>query len=211
MITIKSSDFVTSAVKPTQYPPDTLPEIAFAGRSNVGKSSLINTLINRRRLVRTSSTPGRTQLINFFAINASFFFVDLPGFGYAKVPAAIQKQWKPMVETYLAGRRSLNGVVLLFDIRRSPRQEEFDLIQWLQLYGLPMLPVLTKADKLSKNKQSGQQRAVAQALGRATEDIILFSAKTRQGRDRLWNDIEKLMPSSPGERFEDHSEGPAAV
>ena len=119
---VKSAEFVTSAVKPDQYPPAKYPEMAFAGRSNVGKSSLINTLVNRKRLVKTSSTPGRTQLINFFSINEDFTFVDLPGYGYAKVPQHIRKKWGPMVETYLASRPTLLGVVLLVDIRRLPRQ-----------------------------------------------------------------------------------------
>ena len=128
---IKSAEFVTSAVKPSQYPPELLPEMAFSGRSNVGKSSLINKLVNRRHLVKTSRTPGRTQLINFFDINEAFTFVDLPGYGYAKVPAAVQKKWGPMIETYLSGRKTLRGVVSLMDIRRQPGVEERNLADWL--------------------------------------------------------------------------------
>jgi len=119
---IKSAEFVTSAVKPAQYPPADMPEIAFAGRSNVGKSSLINSLVNRKRLVKISTTPGRTQLVNFFAINRAVTFVDLPGYGYARVPLPIKKTWGPMVETYLKDRENLKGVVLLMDMRRMPRQ-----------------------------------------------------------------------------------------
>ncbi len=121
---IHSAEFITSAVKPSQYPPVGLPEVAFAGRSNVGKSSLINTIVNRKRLVKTSRTPGRTQLINFFSINEKLMLVDLPGYGYAKVPAAIRKKWRPMIETYLAWRDSLRGVFLILDVSRSPDERE---------------------------------------------------------------------------------------
>ncbi len=190
---VSSAEFVTSAVKPSQYPPGVLPEIAFAGRSNVGKSSLINTLVNRKRLVKTSATPGRTQLINFFEVNGRFSFVDLPGYGYAKVPLAIKKSWGPMMETYLSGRETLAGVVLILDIRRIPRQEEFDFLAWLTRYGIGRILVLTKADKLSANQQRNQQRAVAAALGIAAGDLILFSAQTRMGRDRVWAAVEEIV------------------
>jgi len=192
---IKSAEFVTSAVKQSQYPPEVLPEIAFAGRSNVGKSSLINTLVNRKRLVKTSSTPGRTQLINFFDINNSFTFVDLPGYGYAKVPAAVRKKWGPMIETYLSTRQTLNGVVIILDIRRQPRQEEQDLIGWLAHYSIASLLVLTKTDKLSKTKVTKQQNAIIRALAVEKEDAILFSAKTRRGRNAVWDAIVSLTDS----------------
>ena len=190
---IKSAEFVTSAVKPSQYPPAALPEIAFSGRSNVGKSSLINTLVNRKRLVKTSSTPGRTQLLNFFNINEKFCFVDLPGYGYARVPKSVQKNWGPMIEAYLSGRKTLQGVILILDIRRVPRQEEFDLIHWLNDYGIACIPVLTKTDKLSKNKQGRQVSVIAETLGVVKEDLILFSAKSRQGKDAVWRAIEGLI------------------
>ncbi|MFZ1985284.1 MAG: ribosome biogenesis GTP-binding protein YihA/YsxC [Desulfatitalea sp.] len=195
---IKSSEFVTSAVKPAQYPLPEHPEIAFAGRSNVGKSSLINTLVNRKRLVRTSTTPGRTQLINFFIINANLMLVDLPGFGYAKVPAAIKKQWGPMVETYLSGRPSLKAVVLLIDLRRTPGVEELGFMDWLQQYGVVAVPVLTKADKLSKTNQIKQRKAIAQALERSVDSLILFSAKTGQGKETLWQHLESILGKSDG-------------
>lgn len=183
---IKSADFVTSAVKRSQYPPGVLPEIAFAGRSNVGKSSLINTLVNRKRLVKTSSTPGRTQLINFFEVNGAFSFVDLPGYGYAKVPLAIKKTWGPMIETYLSGRETLAGVVLILDIRRIPRHEEFDFMAWLKQYGIESILVLTKTDKLSRTKQLKQLDAIVRALGVDPERLIMFSARTRKGREQVW-------------------------
>ena len=189
---IKSAEFVTSAVKPDQYPPAKYPEMAFAGRSNVGKSSLINTLVNRKRLVKTSSTPGRTQLINFFDINNLITFVDLPGYGYAKVPAAVRKKWGPMIETYLSGRVTLKGVVVILDIRRTPREEEHNLIVWLKHYSIARVLVLTKADKLSKTKQDKQRTAVASALDVDSSDLILFSAKSGQGRKDVWDVIIPL-------------------
>jgi GTP-binding protein len=186
---IKSAEFITSAVKKSQYPPEVLPEIAFAGRSNVGKSSLINTLVNRKHLVKTSSTPGRTQLINFFDINQRLNFVDLPGYGYARVPAAVRKKWGPMIETYLSTRQTLKGVVIIMDIRRLPREEEQNLIHWLAHYSIASILVLTKTDKLSKTKLIKQQAAIVRALAVGKEDAILFSAKTRRGRDVIWDAI----------------------
>jgi GTP-binding protein len=199
---IKSAEFVTSAVKPSQYPPALLPEIAFAGRSNVGKSSLINTLVNRKHLVKTSSTPGRTQLINFFNINQQVGFVDLPGYGYAKVPVSIRKKWGPMIETYLSGRETLRGVVVIMDIRRIPRQEELDLLGWLAHYSIAAIPVLTKTDKLSKNKQTRQHQLIAESLEMDKDDLILFSAKTRRGKDAIWQAIFSLIDiqDNPGVR-----------
>lgn len=198
---ITSAEFITSATKPSQYPTTTMPEVAFAGRSNVGKSSLINTLVNRKGLVKTSSTPGRTQLINFFAINQRIGFVDLPGYGYAKVPASVKKTWGPMVETYLSTRRALKGVVVIMDIRRTPRQEELNLLSWLHHYSITGIFVLTKTDKLSKNKQAQKHDLIAQVLERNKNDLILFSAKSRRGRDALWNAILSLLeiedPKSP--------------
>ena len=189
---IKSAEFITSAVKPDQYPPVKYPEMAFAGRSNVGKSSLINTLVNRKRLVKTSSTPGRTQLINFFDINSLITFVDLPGYGYAKVPTAVRKKWGPMIETYLSGRRSLKGVVVIMDIRRVPREEEHNLIAWLEHYSIARILVLTKADKLSKTKQDKQRAAVARSLDVDSSELIMFSAKSRKGREDVWDVIVSL-------------------
>jgi len=190
---IKSAEFETSAVTPSQYPVSDLPEIAFAGRSNVGKSSLINALLNRKRLVKTSSTPGRTQLINFFNINHAFSFVDLPGYGYAKVPAAVRKKWGPMIETYLSQRPNLKGVVTILDIRRNPGREDLDLFGWLEHYAIPIVYVLTKADKLSKSKQAVRHQAIAGALLMDAQDLIPFSAKSRQGKENLWAAIEALI------------------
>ena len=190
---IKSAEFVKSAAKPSHYPPALLPEIAFAGRSNVGKSSLINTLVNRKHLVKTSKTPGRTQLINFFNINDAFTFIDLPGYGYSKVPDSVKKNWGPMVETYFSTRKTLKGVVLIMDIRRTPVQDELNFTDWLDQYELPSILALTKSDKLSKMKQKSQQHAVAKALSVDESRLILFSAKSRQGKEMMWRAIEKLL------------------
>jgi len=190
---VKSAEFVKSAVKPSQYPPAILPEIAFAGRSNVGKSSLINTLIGRKRLVKTSSTPGRTRLINFFNINQNITFVDIPGYGYAKVPAALKKNWGSMIETYLSTRTTLNGVVFILDVRRTPGQAELNLLDWLDHNRISFALVLTKSDKLSKAKQKLRQALIARVLSVVDEDLILFSAKSRQGKEAVWRAITALL------------------
>jgi GTP-binding protein len=190
---IKTAEFITSAVQASQYPDAVLPEIAFVGRSNVGKSSLINTLVNRKRLVKTSSTPGRTQLINFFDINSAVTFVDLPGYGYAKVPERIRKTWAPMIETYLSSRKTLKGVVVILDMRRVPNQADIDLIEWLWDHHIPSLLVLTKVDKLKRSQRAGNHRNIAEKLALALEQFVVFSAKTRQGKEDVWESIEALL------------------
>lgn len=194
---VKSAAFVTSAVTPEHYPPPDYPEIAFAGRSNVGKSSLINKLVNRKRLVKTSNTPGRTQLLNFFLINEALSVVDLPGYGYARVPAAVQKQWGPMVETYLASRATLKGVLLVVDIRRVPGTEEQDLIRWLDHHGRRYRIVVTKADKLSRNKRVRPLRAIAEAFGCPRTALLTVSAKTGEGLAAVWQAVEAMVTVSP--------------
>jgi len=190
---IKSAEFVTSAVKPSQYPQWNLPEMAFAGRSNVGKSSLINAILNRRHLVKTSSTPGRTQLINFFSINDDMGFVDIPGYGYAKVPSSVKKGWGAMIETYLSTRKNLKGVVLILDLRRTPGPEDMTFMDWLSHYNIPFIRVLTKADKLSKAQQVKQQAVIADTLNLEKNDLILFSTKSGIGKKPVWDAIEKLI------------------
>ncbi|NOX34459.1 MAG: YihA family ribosome biogenesis GTP-binding protein [Deltaproteobacteria bacterium] len=189
---IKTVNFVKSAVKSSQYPEYDFPEIAFAGRSNVGKSSLINTLIQRKDMVKTSSKPGCTQLINFFLINEILSFVDLPGFGYARVSKKIRAQWQPMVEYYLSLRQNLLGLILLIDIRRNPEKEEFEMVDWLEAHKMPYLVVLTKSDKLSKAKQVKRLLSICSQLEREKNGVILFSSKTRKGRDVILEEIENL-------------------
>jgi GTP-binding protein len=190
---VKNAEFIKSATKPAHYPPADLPEIAFAGRSNVGKSSLINVLVNRKSLVRTSSTPGRTQLINFFTVNGEFTLVDLPGYGFAKVPLAVKKQWGPMIETYLSTRENLRGVVLILDIRRVPGPEDRQMLDWLRAYGIPPVLVMTKCDKVSKNERARQASEIARSLGVTREELTLFSALSRDGKDELWLRIGELL------------------
>ncbi|SMC94472.1 GTP-binding protein [Desulfocicer vacuolatum DSM 3385] len=197
---IKQAEFIKSATKPAQFTDPVFPEIAFAGRSNVGKSSLINTLVNRKNLVKTSSKPGCTQLINFFTINDEISFVDLPGYGYAKVSKTIRTQWAPMVDRYLSVRKNLMGVILLIDIRRDPGKEEFELMDWFAKRRIPFLTVLTKADKLSRTKQQKRLAILTKTLERRKEDLILFSSKTRQGREMVLGEIAALLPShAPGD------------
>lgn len=190
---IKSAVFVTSAVKPSQYPPDHRPEIAFAGRSNVGKSSLINKILGVKKLVKTSGTPGRTQLINFFSINDDVYFVDLPGYGYARVPEEVQKKWGPMVETYLKNRSGLRAVVVILDIRRTPNQMDLGLMDWLTYYDIPHIPVLTKADKLKRGKRILQCRRIAQVLDADPASMVIFSAVTGTGRKELWGALREYL------------------
>lgn len=190
---IRSAKFVCSAVTPGQYPPDDLPEVAFAGRSNVGKSSLINKILNRKKLVRTSKTPGRTQLLNFFEINELWRFVDLPGYGYAKVPAEVQKRWRPMVESYLTTRVNLRGMVWLLDIRREVSKEDLQLWDWLQAKQVEVIIVVTKADKLSKNKRNKQAASIAKSLGRKAQELIQFSATSGEGKDEIWQALHQLL------------------
>ena len=194
---VKRAEFIKSAVKPAHYPTANLPEIAFAGRSNVGKSSLINTLVNRRNLVKTSRQPGRTQLINFFDINGAFTLVDLPGYGYAKVPAAVRKNWRPMIEGYLTGRPTLRGVVVLLDIRRDGDPKDLDLINWLNHLKIPTIIVLTKADKFKRTKQQQRKAATIRWLPPGNDPPILFSAKSRMGKDQVWTAIEALLDPEP--------------
>lgn len=189
---IHQTTFIKSAVKPADYPPVELPEIAFAGRSNVGKSSLINTLVERKGLVRTSSTPGRTQLINFFQVTGSpcsLTLVDLPGYGYAKVPLEVKRQWGPMMERYLASRESLKGVVLILDIRRIPSDEDLQMLTWLQSYQRRAIIVLTKCDKVTKNERAKQTAAIAAKLQMDRSLLLHFSALSKDGKEGVWQAI----------------------
>jgi GTP-binding protein len=180
-------EFLISAFKERQYPVSDKPEIAFAGKSNVGKSSLINTLVNRKKLARTSSTPGRTQSINFFRFGQTLYLVDLPGYGFARVPARVKESWREMVETYLIRRPTLKAVVVILDIRRDPASGDIDLIHWLRTYNIHPIIVLTKADKLSRQQAKRRANLIAgQLVGLSPDAPVVFSAKTRQGKDEIW-------------------------
>jgi GTP-binding protein len=190
---IKSAVFVKSAVKPSQYPGYDFPEVAFAGRSNVGKSSLINRLLGRKKLVKTSATPGRTQTINFFLINDGISFADLPGYGYAKVPVAVKKKWGPMVESYLRTRAGLRAVVFILDIRRSPSHADQDLFAWLAHHDIPQILVLTKTDKLKRGELAFQRVRIAEAFCLNPETLLLFSAVTGAGKQLLWEALKAVL------------------
>ncbi len=191
---IISAEFVASASEPSHYPRESLPEVAFVGESNVGKSSLINKLVQRKSLARTSRTPGRTQQIIFFNINNEISFVDLPGYGFAKVPQSVQKKWGPMVETYLKERKALQLVIFILDIRRDLSAEDVDLSKWLHFYRISHVFVLTKIDKLSRSQARVRKNAIVERLGiQPLTDPVLFSAKTGEGKEKIWNVIKNIV------------------
>ncbi len=181
---IRSAEWVCSAARPAQFPQEALPEVAFIGRSNVGKSSLINSLLMKKRLAFTSSTPGRTQQINFFKVNQGFFFVDLPGYGYAKVNQSLRQSWNEVVEVYLKDRKQLAISVLIVDSRIGPSELDLQKIEWLQRNCLPFFIVSTKADKLSRVEL---QKSIkhTQSFSNQTP-VVAFSAVQKQGQRRVW-------------------------
>jgi GTP-binding protein len=188
--------FVTSASKPSEFPPPDHPEIAIVGRSNVGKSSLINALVGQDGLARTSRTPGRTRLVNWFQIDAAhpFHFVDLPGYGFAQVSLAMKESWRPLIESYLSERKTLAGVMLLIDIRRGVGDEELDFVPWLEERGVPMVLALTKADKLPKNKRALEVEKIKRELGLRKAPIATSTlAKDTGNIDALWRAVLALM------------------
>jgi GTP-binding protein len=190
---IKLAEFVASANAPSHYPAENLPEVAFVGKSNVGKSSLINRIVQRKGLARTSRTPGCTQQILFFNINDMISFVDLPGYGFAKVPQSVKKQWGPMVETYMKERKSLRLVIFILDIRRDPSAEDFDLINWLHFYSIPHVFVLTKTDKLSRGQAKIRESFIKKRLEISLPAAIIpFSAKTGEGKEKVWRVITEM-------------------
>lgn len=187
---IVSAEFETSVVDVKKCPAGGRPEVALAGRSNVGKSSLFNKMVNRKGLARTSNTPGRTQMINYFLINGQFYLVDLPGYGFAKVPEAVKVKWGKLVEGYLNARENLRGVVQLVDIRHAPSALDIQMYQWLKHFGVPTAVVATKVDKLSRSQAIKQLAVVKKTLSLENEPLVTFSAQTGQGKDELWKIIE---------------------
>jgi GTP-binding protein len=190
---VQSASFVTSAPALASCPPAEWPEIAFAGRSNVGKSSLINCLLNRKGLVRTSSTPGRTQLLNFFSINEALYFVDLPGYGFARAPRAEREKWQPMVHGYLRGRSTLQAVVWLLDVRREPSREDLQFLDWLEESEIPTIPVITKVDKVSRNELGRRVAKIADSTGLPVELFTPFSVLSRSGHEEVWELITTAL------------------
>ena len=187
------TEFLKSAFKEEDWPRDSKPEIAFLGRSNVGKSSLINSLLSVRGLARTSSTPGRTQSLNFFLINDQFKFVDFPGFGYARVPREIKSSWGEMATTYLAKRRQLVLSIHVVDSRHEPTKQDLQLHEWLEESDKPRLLVATKSDKLSNNELRKNMEHIARVLN--DDNVIAYSAKSGRGRDQLWRAIKSAIQS----------------
>jgi GTP-binding protein len=190
-------EFIKSAFKEKHYPPPDRPEVAFAGKSNVGKSSLLNTIVNRRKLARTSSTPGRTQAINFFRFGTSLYLVDLPGYGFAKVPMNVKKSWGQMVEDYLRTRETLKAVVVILDIRRDPSTGDENLINWLNYYHIDPIVVLTKADKVSRQQAQNRSKLITDSLKTVSfSEPVIFSSLKRQGVTELWKKINAAaLPS----------------
>jgi len=182
---INSARFLTSVHALSQLPPAEYPEVAFAGRSNVGKSSLMNRLLGRKNLVKTSSRPGKTRGLNYFLINEALYLVDLPGYGFAKVSKKEQAHWQQLITTYLLERESLGLVVVVMDLRHGLKQMDRDLVDWLKYQDIPFLPVYTKADKLSANKQVRHAAALDAGLGIASSERLICSAKTGQGCSEL--------------------------
>jgi GTP-binding protein len=191
---ILSAEFIISAAAPKQFPTDNKPQIALAGRSNVGKSSIINALLHRKNLVKTSVTPGKTQLVNFFLINEKFYFVDLPGYGYARVPQAVTEAWAPMIEGYLKDSLTLAAVVVLLDSRRMPDERDIRLTAWLRQNNIPVVYALTKIDKLNRQEKDRARRDIGSLLG-ITEELVLTSAKGGQGIKELWGEIRNRLES----------------
>lgn len=191
---ITQAEFVISAARRDQLPTDTLPEIALAGRSNVGKSSLINRMINRKNLARTSSVPGKTQTLNYYRINDALYFVDLPGYGFAKVSKSQRAAWGKMIESYLMGRGELKLVLHVIDLRHPPTADDKLMFEWLQHYSFPVIVVATKADKLSRNHIHRHAKTIREDLGLTSETpLITFSAETGQGREELWEAILRII------------------
>ncbi len=190
-------EFMLSAHTLGQLPPPELPEIAFAGRSNVGKSSLLNRLLNRRNLVKVSSQPGKTRALNFFRVDNALHLVDLPGYGYAKVPMAIRESWQGLISEYIETRNSLCGVVVILDIRHPVKALDLELINWLRQLNLPVLPIYTKLDKISRGDRRSQAALLDAGLTLRPEQRVLFSSHTGEGREELVARIAELYEKRP--------------
>jgi GTP-binding protein len=196
---ITSAEFVKSAFAEEHWPLDGVPEVAFLGRSNVGKSSLMNSLLGVKGLARTSSTPGRTQSLNFFRVNRRFYFVDLPGYGYARVPRDVRESWGKIVTDYLANRQPLVLSIHIVDSRHDPTKLDLQLREWLEFHGRPFLTVATKADKLSQNELRKSLARARQTFGQTVDrddKLVAYSAVTGRGREQIWHAIEEAVTAS---------------
>ncbi|WP_368503627.1 ribosome biogenesis GTP-binding protein YihA/YsxC [Alkalihalophilus sp. As8PL] len=187
---VTKAELFTVAVKPEQYPNTPLPEIALAGRSNVGKSSFINKMINRKSLARTSQRPGKTQTLNFYAINEQLHFVDVPGYGFAKVSKKERDSWGEMIETFIQTREQLRAIVQLIDVRHKPSQEDKLMYKWLKHFDMPVILVATKCDKIPKGKWQKHLKVISQELEKHEDDpLLLFSSETGHGKEQAWKTI----------------------
>jgi GTP-binding protein len=205
---IMNAEFIISAVSPAQYPEDALPEVALAGRSNVGKSSLINRLINRKNLARTSSQPGKTQTLNYYRINDVLYFVDLPGYGYAKVSKTRREEWGKFIEGYLTEREELKLLVHLIDLRHPPTADDIAMYEWSKHIGLTVCVVGTKADKISKGHWPKHAKIIKDQLGFDPRDsFVVFSSETGKGREELW-EIIREKAGLPAEQVEEAPKAP---
>lgn len=191
---VNNVSLASVAVKYSQYPTDEKMEIAFVGKSNVGKSSLINSLVNRKALARTSSNPGKTRTINFYNVEDKIYFVDLPGYGYAKVSKVEQEKWASMIESYLKKRKQLKYIIMLIDIRHEPSTNDILMYEWLKHYGFKIIIVATKSDKVKKNQLSKQLLSIKKSLELEEGELLLpFSSQTKEGKDELWNIIDSCI------------------
>jgi GTP-binding protein len=190
---VNNVELAAVAVKTAQYPEETMPEVAFAGKSNVGKSSLINTMINRKALARTSQNPGKTRTINFYNVENSLYFVDLPGYGYARAPKSEIAKWGKMIEDYLIKRESLKAIIMLVDIRHEPGANDKMMYDWLKHYGHKIIVVATKSDKIKRSQLPKHKKMLSEGLGLEKGDILIpFSSESKSGKEELWAVIEEV-------------------
>ena len=194
---VNNASLAAVGVKEEQYPKTGLPEIAMAGKSNVGKSSLINTLLRRKALARTSSQPGKTQTINFYQVENLFYFVDLPGYGYAKVSKTERERWAKMIDDYLHTRQTLLQVLLLVDGRHEPSANDVQMLEWIRSFGYAPVVIATKMDKMGKQQQAKARKLIRQTLNLESGQLFPFSALTKDGTEPIWEMLDKLLKKPP--------------
>lgn len=198
---VKNCDLKFIGTNFSHYPQDGLPEIAFAGKSNVGKSTLINAILGRKALARTSSQPGKTRTINFYGVNDMMYVVDLPGYGYAKVPKSEVAKWGMMMEDYLQKRKELRAIILLIDIRHEPGKNDIMMYEWLKHFGFDIIIAATKSDKINRSQIQKHLSVIRKTLKLTSEDVLIpFSGEKKTGVEELWAEIEKFLPG--GEKYE---------
>lgn len=197
---VKSAEFILSATSPEHYPSEGQPEILLSGRSNVGKSSFINSMLNRKAIARVSSKPGKTQTLNFFHVNKAFYFVDVPGYGYAKVPKPLRKAFGEMIEKYIQNRKTLKAVVLLVDFRHKPTEDDVIMYNFLKYFDIPMIIVATKLDKVKRSQHGKQEKLIKQTLGFDKENdlFVAYSSETKAGKDKAWQALGKYLSDAKG-------------